>query len=95
VAVVLAAGRASRLSARTGGASNVTLQLGGMSLMERSVRVLLRSGVERVVVVLGHGADAVERCLDGFPSERVETARAELAAGEQRLPDGGGSLRGQ
>jgi CDP-L-myo-inositol myo-inositolphosphotransferase len=76
VAVVLAAGRASRLSARTGGASNVTLQLGGMSLMERSVRVLLRSGVERVVVVLGHGADAVERCLDGFPSERVETARA-------------------
>ena len=76
VAVVLAAGRASRLSACTGGTSKATLKLGGISLLERCVRTLLGSGLQRVVVVLGHDADAVGRSLDGFPSERVQTVCA-------------------
>lgn len=76
VVVILAAGRASRLSVRTGGASKATLKLGGMSLIERSVRTLLASGLDRVIVVLGHDADGVARCLDNFPPERVQTVCA-------------------
>jgi CDP-L-myo-inositol myo-inositolphosphotransferase len=76
VAVILAAGRASRLSARTGGGSKATLMLGGMPLVERSVRTVLDAGIERVVVVLGHDAEAVERCLDVFSPAIVQTVRA-------------------
>jgi 1L-myo-inositol 1-phosphate cytidylyltransferase / CDP-L-myo-inositol myo-inositolphosphotransferase len=76
VAVILAAGRASRLSAHTGGGSKATLKVGGMPLVERSVRTVLDAGVERVVVVLGHDAEAVERCLDMFSPAQVQTVRA-------------------
>lgn len=76
VAVILAAGRASRLSARTGGGSKATLMVGGMPLVERSVRTVLDAGIKRVVVVLGHDAEAVERCLDVFSPVDVQTVRA-------------------
>jgi CTP:molybdopterin cytidylyltransferase MocA len=47
VGVVLAAGRSQRLESVTGGGSKVLLRLGGLSLVERSVRSLLAAGLEQ------------------------------------------------
>src|SRR5437867_2574362 len=54
VGVVLAAGRSQRLSKLTNGTSKALVQLGGVPLVERAVRTLLRAGCTRVVVVVGH-----------------------------------------
>src|SRR5207302_9824337 len=59
--VVLAAGRSRRLSALTRGRSRALVRIGGVSLVERAVRTLHRAGCGRVVVVVGHQADAVAR----------------------------------
>jgi 1L-myo-inositol 1-phosphate cytidylyltransferase / CDP-L-myo-inositol myo-inositolphosphotransferase len=59
VGVVLAAGRATRLAEVTGGSSKLLLRVGGMTLVERAVRMLLAGGLDRVVVVVGHQGDEV------------------------------------
>jgi choline kinase/uncharacterized membrane protein YbhN (UPF0104 family) len=69
--VVLAAGRSQRLSGVTGGRSKMLQRLGGISLVERSVRRLLAEGLDRVIVVTGHDAKDVAHAV--APSgERVE-----------------------
>ncbi len=77
VAVLLAAGRSTRLSARTGGSSKGLVRLGGMTLIERNVRALIRVGMERVVVVLGEDAARIEACLAKIPDDRLTMIRAE------------------
>src|SRR5215218_1115264 len=54
VGVVLAAGQSERLASVTGGGSKALLRLGGLSLVERTVRSLLAAGLERVLVVVGY-----------------------------------------
>lgn len=56
VALVLAAGRGRRMRSDQ---PKVLRRVGGTSLLERSVRVLRRAGIERVIVVLGYRADDV------------------------------------
>ena len=56
VALVLAAGRGLRMRSTH---PKALRRVGGISLLERSVRVLRRAGVERIVVVLGYRADEV------------------------------------
>jgi CDP-L-myo-inositol myo-inositolphosphotransferase len=56
VALVLAAGRGQRMRSTH---PKALRRVGGISLLERSVRVLRRAGVERIVVVLGYQADEV------------------------------------
>ena len=56
VALVLAAGRGQRMRSTH---PKALRRVGGISLLERSVRVLRRAGVERIVVVLGYRADEV------------------------------------
>jgi molybdenum cofactor cytidylyltransferase len=53
-AVVLAAGRSSRM-----GRAKATLPLDGDTFLTRIVRTFLAAGVDDVVVVVGHEADAV------------------------------------
>jgi choline kinase/phosphatidylglycerophosphate synthase len=60
----------------TGGASKLLIEVGGLSLIERTVRLLARE-VERVVVVVGHDHDHVaDRARRGAP-EQVEVIHAE------------------
>ncbi|TML00597.1 MAG: hypothetical protein E6G40_05525, partial [Actinobacteria bacterium] len=59
VGVVLAAGRATRLGEVTDGHSKLLLRVGGLTLIERAVRMLLASGLDRVVVVVGFEGEAV------------------------------------
>jgi molybdenum cofactor cytidylyltransferase len=62
-AVLLAAGAGTRL----GGRPKVLLELGGVPLVMRQLIALSGAGVDEVVVVLGHHADAVEAAIGQFP----------------------------
>ncbi|MGE5336619.1 MAG: nucleotidyltransferase family protein [Gemmatimonadota bacterium] len=62
-AVVLAAGAGTRL----GGRPKALLELGGVPLVMRQLIALSGAGVDEVVVVLGHHADAVEAAVRQLP----------------------------
>ena len=85
VGVVLAAGRSERLGAVTGGGSKALVRLGGLSLVERAVRTLLQSGLERVVVVVGYDAGPVATVVGRLAPGRVRAVHAE------RWRDGNGA----
>ena len=62
-AVLLAAGSGSRL----GGRPKSLLELGGVPLIRRQLIALSGAGVDEVVVVLGHHAEAIEMAVRDFP----------------------------
>jgi molybdenum cofactor cytidylyltransferase len=62
-AVLLAAGSGSRL----GGRPKALLELGGVPLIRRQLIALSGAGVDELVVVLGHHADAIEAAVRDFP----------------------------
>jgi choline kinase len=64
-AIILAAGRGSRLQQSEGQQlPKCLLQFGGMSLLERHLRMLRNAGVEEIVLALGFRHELVERELD-------------------------------
>jgi 1L-myo-inositol 1-phosphate cytidylyltransferase / CDP-L-myo-inositol myo-inositolphosphotransferase len=84
VGVVLAAGRSERLASVTGGGSKALVRLGGLSLIERAVRSLLRLGLDQVIVVVGYHAGPVAATVDRIAPGRVRTVLAD------RWEDGNG-----
>ena len=62
-AVLLAAGAGARLGRRP----KALLELGGVPLVLRQLVALSGAGVDEVVVVLGHHAEAVEAAVRSFP----------------------------
>jgi choline kinase/phosphatidylglycerophosphate synthase len=76
-AVVLAAGRSTRLAGMTGGGSKALLRVGGLSLVERAVRGLLELGMEEVVVVVGYHAGPVAALVNQIAPGRVQAVFAE------------------
>jgi molybdenum cofactor cytidylyltransferase len=62
-AVLLAAGAGRRL----GGRPKALLELGGVPLVMRQLVALSGAGVDEVVVVVGHHAEAVEQAIGAFP----------------------------
>jgi molybdenum cofactor cytidylyltransferase len=62
-AVLLAAGPGSRL----GGRPKPLLELGGVPLIRRQLIALSGAGVDELVVVLGHHAEAIEAAVRDFP----------------------------
>ena len=62
-AVLLAAGSGSRL----GNKPKSLLELGGVPLIRRQLIALSGAGVDEVVVVLGHHAEAIEAAVREFP----------------------------
>lgn len=95
-AVVLAAGRSERLQAVTGGGSKALVRLGGLALVERSIRTLVAAGIDRIVVVVGYHAGPVAAVAQRAAPGRVQTVIAEdweagngasLAAAERALED--------
>jgi molybdenum cofactor cytidylyltransferase len=66
-AVLLAAGAGSRL----GGRPKSLLELGGVPLIMRQLIALSGAGVDEVVVVLGHHAQAIEAAIGQFPNTLV------------------------
>lgn len=74
--IVLAAGRSERLRPLTGGGSKALLRVGGVPLVERAVRGLLRAGVEEVVVVVGYRAGPVAAVVKRIAPGRVRAVYA-------------------
>jgi len=62
-AVLLAAGSGSRMGNRP----KSLIELGGVSLIRRQLIALSGAGVDEVVVVLGHHAEAIEPAIQSFP----------------------------
>ncbi len=62
-AVLLAAGAGARL----GGRPKPLLELGGVPLVMRQLITLSGAGIDEVVVVLGHHADAIEAVISHLP----------------------------
>ena len=62
-AVLLAAGAGSRI----GGRPKALLELGGVPLIMRQLIALSGAGVDELVVVLGHHAEAIEAAIGQFP----------------------------
>jgi len=73
--VVLAAGKSTRF-----GETKQVLPWGDTTLVAHAARAALDAGLDPVVVVLGHQADAVERALAGLPVQRVYNS--DFAAGQ-------------
>jgi molybdenum cofactor cytidylyltransferase len=69
-AVLLAAGAGERLGRRP----KPLLELGGVPLILRQLVALSGAGVDELVVVLGHHADAVEAAVGAFPITLVRNA---------------------
>ena len=62
-AIILAAGKGSRLNGVAGDLPKCLVKIGGMTLLERQVQALRSSGVDDIHVVVGYGADNVrETC---------------------------------
>jgi len=62
-AILLAAGAGSRI----GGRPKALLELGGVPLIMRQLIALSGAGVDEVVVVLGHHAQAIEAAISSLP----------------------------
>ncbi|GIW13572.1 MAG: hypothetical protein KatS3mg062_1011 [Tepidiforma sp.] len=97
-AVVLAAGRGTRLGALAADTPKPLLDLAGRPLLLRTLDALAGSGIEHAIVVVGHLGDRIAAALadDPIPGLRLDlvtqhrldgTARA-LALAAPRLDDG-------
>jgi choline kinase len=64
-AVILAAGRGSRLEGFTAAAPKCLVRLGGVPLLEHQLRLLEMLGIDRVSIVVGYRADSVRDVVRG------------------------------
>jgi choline kinase len=69
-AVIVAAGQGRRLGAAAGGRPKALLEVGGVTLIERSLRDLRQAGIAEVTVVTGHGREQIEARLGGSVAYR-------------------------
>ena len=65
-AVILAAGRGSRLNGAADGVPKCLLTVGDRPLIEHNVRAMQAVGIERIHVVVGYGAEQVIQTLNGM-----------------------------
>ncbi len=88
-AIVLAAGRSSRLPT-----NKLLALLAGKSVIRHTVEAVCASAADPVIVVTGHQADAVREALAGLPVSIAENVRftdglsSSLICGVNRLPGG-------
>jgi NDP-sugar pyrophosphorylase family protein len=89
-AMLLAAGRGTRLKSLTAEAPKALVEIGGVSLLERAVNLLRRHGVEEIIVNVHHFAGMIE----GFLEERANFGMPITLSDERgKLLDTGGGLK--
>jgi len=62
-AVILAAGRGTRLKAKTDTLPKAMIEIGGKSLLEYSLDALIENGITDVIMVVGFRHETVTRCF--------------------------------
>ena len=72
--VILAAGKGSRLNGSAGESPKCLVELGGISLIDRQIRLLREAGVDDIVVVVGCQAERVRRAC-GHNITYIENVR--------------------
>lgn len=76
LAVVLAAGRGSRLLPHTASTPKCLLDLGGETILDVQVRSFVAAGIPRILVVTGYRADLVAHSLASWPQVECLENRA-------------------
>ncbi len=87
-AILLSAGRGRRLARVTDGAPKCLAPVhDGRSILEFQLRAIARAGIERAVVMVGYGADRIDRCLAGLqvPGLEVRTGYNPFSANSDNL----------
>jgi NDP-sugar pyrophosphorylase family protein len=88
--MIFAAGRGTRLGALGESTPKALIEVGGRTMLERTLRRLAEAGADRVVVNVSHHADAIERWLATHdPGVEVLLSREP----DGPLETGGGLLR--
>lgn len=64
-ALLLAAGRGTRISRYLGGNPKCTVDIGGQKLIQYTIDLLHKKGITDIAMVLGYRADVIERTLQG------------------------------
>jgi 2-aminoethylphosphonate-pyruvate transaminase len=72
-AVILGAGLGSRLGNMTTEMPKGVIEIGGMPMVERSVRKLIEKGIEKIYIGTGHCPEWYERLAARYPC--IETVR--------------------
>jgi choline kinase len=72
--IILAAGKGTRLNGTAGESPKCLVELGGVSLIERQIRVLREAGIEDIAVVVGCQADRFRRAC-GYDISYIENTR--------------------
>ena len=72
--IVLAAGKGSRLNGTAGEKPKCLVEVGGLTLLERQIRILRRAGLDDIVVVVGCQAERV-RAATGPSVTYVDNSR--------------------
>ena len=73
-AIILAAGKGSRLNGITEETPKCLVKVGGVTLIERQIAVLQDAGIDDITVVVGCQEDRVRRTC-GYGISYVENAR--------------------
>jgi len=73
-AIILAAGKGSRLSGVAGDIPKCLMKIGGSTLIERQVQALRSAGIKDIIIVVGYGADLV-RAACGIKARYINNAR--------------------
>lgn len=66
-AIIMAAGRGTRISRHLGSLPKCCLSVGRETIIERTIRSMLNYGVSDISVVLGYGADQVRNAIKSYP----------------------------
>jgi molybdenum cofactor cytidylyltransferase len=67
-AIVLAAGKSTRM----GGRQKLLLQIGGKTIIEKTVNNLLKSRVDEIILVLGFERNSVKKIFSAYDDERLK-----------------------
>ena len=60
-AIILAAGKGVRLNGTAGELPKCLVKVGDLTLVERQIQALRSTGIDEIVIVIGHGADRVRQ----------------------------------
>jgi choline kinase len=71
-AVILAAGRGSRLGTMTDELSKCLVPVNGITLLERLLTQLISTGIEHCIIVVGYKADKIKEVVSGFKGLTIQ-----------------------